>query len=46
MQISMAVPYDEQRMRRTLMFILRPQLNTIRLVGLDDDWVTVTYPSP
>ncbi|MEV7096426.1 YcxB family protein [Amycolatopsis sp. NPDC051045] len=33
MQISMAVPYDEERLRRTLRFILRPQLKTIRVLG-------------
>jgi YcxB-like protein len=33
MQISMAVPYDEQRLRRTLRFILRPQLRTVRILG-------------
>jgi YcxB-like protein len=33
MQISMAVPYDEQRLRRTLQFVLRPQLKIIRLLG-------------
>jgi hypothetical protein len=33
MQISMAVPYDEERLRRTLQFILRPQLKTIRILG-------------
>ncbi|WIY06761.1 YcxB family protein [Amycolatopsis mongoliensis] len=33
MQISMAVPYDEERLRRTIRFILRPQLKTIRVLG-------------
>jgi hypothetical protein len=33
MQISMAVPYDEKRLRRTVQFVLRPQLNFIRVVG-------------
>lgn len=33
MQISLAVPYDEGQLRRTLRFILRPQLKTIRFLG-------------
>jgi hypothetical protein len=33
MQISVWVPYDEQRLRRTLQFILRPQLKFIRIMG-------------
>ncbi|MEV6876593.1 YcxB family protein [Amycolatopsis sp. NPDC051128] len=33
MQISMTVPYDEERLRRTLRFILRPQLKTVRVLG-------------
>lgn len=33
MQISMWVPYDEKRLRRTLQFILRPQLKSIRILG-------------
>jgi hypothetical protein len=33
MQISMWVPYDEERLRRTLRFILRPQLKRIRILG-------------
>jgi len=33
MQISMWVPYDEKRLRRTLRFILRPQLRTVRILG-------------
>jgi hypothetical protein len=33
MQISMWVPYDEGRLRRTLQFILRPQLKLIRILG-------------
>jgi hypothetical protein len=33
MQISMAIPHDEERLRRTLRFILRPQLKTIRVLG-------------
>jgi hypothetical protein len=34
MQISMWVPYDENRLRRTLRFILRPQLRYIRILGV------------
>ncbi|MGX7671081.1 YcxB family protein [Plantactinospora sp. DSM 117369] len=33
MQISMWVPYDEKRLRRTLRFLLRPQLNSVRILG-------------
>ena len=33
MQISMWVPYDEKRLRRTLQFILRPQLKLTRILG-------------
>ncbi|PZG12187.1 hypothetical protein C1I95_26375 [Micromonospora craterilacus] len=33
MQISMWVPYDENQLRRTLQFILRPQLRLIRVLG-------------
>ena len=33
MQICMWVPYDEQRLRCTLQFILRPQLKAIRILG-------------
>jgi hypothetical protein len=33
MQISVWVPYDEERLRRTLGFILRPQLKFIRILG-------------
>lgn len=33
MQISIAVPHDERRTRRTLAFILRPQLKFIRIMG-------------
>jgi hypothetical protein len=33
MQISMWVPYDEKRLRRTLLFILRPQLKSVRILG-------------
>jgi YcxB-like protein len=33
MQISLAVPYDEEQLRRTLRFILRPQLKTVRFLG-------------
>jgi hypothetical protein len=33
MQISMGVPYDEERLRRTLRFLLRPQLKSVRLLG-------------
>ena len=33
MQISMWVPYDEQQLRRTLRFILRPQMKPLRILG-------------
>ncbi|MEU5939230.1 YcxB family protein [Micromonospora sp. NPDC047548] len=33
MQISIWVPYDEKQLRRTLQFVLRPQLNSIRILG-------------
>lgn len=33
MQISMWVPYDEERLRRTLQFLHRPQLKPIRIMG-------------
>jgi YcxB-like protein len=33
-QINMWVPFDEKRLRRTLQFILKPQLRSIRLLGL------------
>jgi hypothetical protein len=33
MQISVWVSYDERRLRRTLQFILRPQLKRIRIMG-------------
>ena len=33
MQINMAIPYDEQMMRRTLKFIMKPQMKTVRLAG-------------
>jgi hypothetical protein len=33
MQISMWVPYDEKRLRRTLRFLLRPQLKSVRILG-------------
>ncbi|MFI5908554.1 YcxB family protein [Dactylosporangium sp. NPDC051541] len=33
MRISVWVPYDERRLRRTLQFILRPQLRRIRVMG-------------
>jgi drug/metabolite transporter (DMT)-like permease len=33
MQISMAIPYDEKRLRRTVQFVLRPQLKIIRILG-------------
>ncbi|MGW4498296.1 YcxB family protein [Micromonospora sp. NPDC004336] len=33
MQISMSVPYDEKQLRRTLHFLLRPQLKPIRVMG-------------
>jgi hypothetical protein len=31
--ISLEVPYDERRLRRTLQFILRPQMRRIRVMG-------------
>jgi len=33
MQISVSVPYDEAQLRRTLQFILRPQMKLIRILG-------------
>ena len=33
MQIVAAVPYDEQQLRETLTFILKPQLRRIRIYG-------------
>jgi hypothetical protein len=33
MQISMWVPYDAKRMRRTYAFVLRPQLKWTRILG-------------
>lgn len=33
MQISLWVPYDEQQLRRTLQFVLRPQVKLIRILG-------------
>jgi hypothetical protein len=33
MQISMWVPYDERRLRRTLKVVLRPQVRLIRILG-------------
>ncbi len=33
MQISLWVPYDERQLRRTLKFVLRPQLKPIRIMG-------------
>jgi hypothetical protein len=33
-QITAAVPYDEQQLRATLAFILRPQVKRIRIYGL------------
>lgn len=33
MQISLWVPYDEGQLRRTLQFVLRPQLRFIRIMG-------------
>jgi hypothetical protein len=32
-QISLWVPYDEKRLRRTLQFLQRPQLKRIRILG-------------
>ncbi|GFJ96212.1 YcxB family protein [Phytohabitans rumicis] len=34
MQISVWVPYDEARLRRTLTFVLRPQTQRVRLIGV------------
>ncbi|MEU4762421.1 YcxB family protein [Actinosynnema sp. NPDC023794] len=34
MQISVHVPYDEQRLRRSLKFVVRPQTKKLRIVGL------------
>lgn len=34
MQISMSVPYEEERLRRTIKFILKPQMKTIRVLGV------------
>lgn len=34
MQISMSVPYDEARLRRTLKFMLRPYLRTLTIMCL------------
>ncbi len=34
MQISIAVPYDERRLRQTLTFALRPQVRAARIGGL------------
>jgi YcxB-like protein len=33
MQISLSVPYDEKRLRRTYRFVLRPQLRRARILG-------------
>ncbi|MFJ6198081.1 YcxB family protein [Micromonospora sp. NPDC092111] len=33
MQISVWVPYDEEQLRRTLQFVLRPQLRPIRILS-------------
>ncbi|MEV4516302.1 YcxB family protein [Dactylosporangium sp. NPDC049525] len=33
MQISMWVPYDEGRLRRTIKIVLRPQMRLIRVLG-------------
>lgn len=33
MQISMWVAYDEKRLRRTIQFILRPQMRLVRILG-------------
>lgn len=33
MQISIWVPYDEKRLRRTLQYLLRAQINAYRIVG-------------
>ncbi|SCL70867.1 YcxB-like protein [Micromonospora citrea] len=37
MRISMLVPYDEKQLRRTLHFVLRPQLRPLRVMG----WVLI-----
>jgi YcxB-like protein len=37
MQISIVVPYDAKRMRRTYRFVLRPQFKVTRILG----WVIV-----
>jgi hypothetical protein len=34
MHISMRVPYDEERQRRVLKFVLRPQLRPVRIGGV------------
>lgn len=33
MQISMWVPYDEERLRRMMKFLVRPQVKLIRVLG-------------
>lgn len=33
MQISMWVPYDERRMRRTISIVMRPQVRILRVLG-------------
>ncbi|MER5267866.1 YcxB family protein [Actinosynnema sp. NPDC002837] len=34
MQISVHVPYDEQRLRRALKFVVRPQTKKLRVLGM------------
>lgn len=34
MQISIDVPYDEHRLRRTIAFIIKPQVRVIRILGV------------
>lgn len=33
MQIAMSVPYDENQLRRTIKFIVRPQVKVVRVLG-------------
>ncbi|KOX18594.1 hypothetical protein ADK67_35865 [Saccharothrix sp. NRRL B-16348] len=34
MEISLRVPYDEQRLRRSIRFVLRPSVKKLRIAGL------------
>jgi hypothetical protein len=34
MQINIAIPYDEKQLRRTLKFIMKPQMKVVRLAGV------------